>query len=469
MKSQPKEINTLKKYGKVFQSKCIAALLSDREFIEQTIDIINSEYFEADTHRWIIKVIVEYFSQYRNIPTREVFKVELEKIQDTLLKDTIVQHLKETYQYTSHSDLDYTKDTFIEFCRNQKLKNAIWESHLYLQEGNYEKIWQVINDASKAGLERKLGHEYLTEIEARHSAMARECISTGWDLIDLQLDGGLGKGELGFIVAPAGSGKSWFLSRLGAQAMAQGKNIMHFTMELNEMYVGLRYDSIFTGISFQEVRKNTDVVKSKISELKSKGLGKLYVKYFPTKAASASTLKMHVDRLQLIYGIKIDMIIVDYADLLRPIHIERGSNSYENAGNAYEELRGILGEFQVPGWTASQSNRSAHEEEIIDALDVADSYRKIMIGDFILSLSRTVYDKRQRTGRISIMKNRFGPDGFWYVCKFDTSNGKVELFDKDSIEGMELINIIKEEQSREKTIFKKTWNRVHGGPSSAIP
>ena len=63
------------------------------------------------------------------------------------------------------------------------------------------------------------------------------------------MQGGLGAGELGVVVAPAGIGKSWVLSAMGAYAISQGLNVVHYTLELNEAYVGLRYDSIFTGIA----------------------------------------------------------------------------------------------------------------------------------------------------------------------------------------------------------------------------
>ena len=121
------------------------------------------------------------------------------------------------------------------------------------------------------------------------SEMARETIKTNWSMIDTHLAGGLGKGELGFIVAPAGSGKSWFLAKIGSEALLQGKNVMHFTMELNEKYVGRRYDAIFSGLAFQDVEKKKDIVKQKLDEIRAKGGGKLFVKYFPTKAASAQS------------------------------------------------------------------------------------------------------------------------------------------------------------------------------------
>jgi len=148
------------------------------------------------------------------------------------------------------------------------------------------------------------------------------------------------------------SHNSWVLAKLGAEAMKQGKNVLHFTLELNENYVGLRYDSCFTGIDFQNIRNNIDIVKQKISEVP----GKLVIKYFPLKTVSAHSLKSHTERLAVL-GTKIDMIVVDYADILRPVHSDRNSNSYSEAGGIYEELRSIAGELQIPIWSASQANR----------------------------------------------------------------------------------------------------------------
>lgn len=457
MENGQNEVNTLKKFGNVFQTKCIAILISDRAFLERIIEIISPDYFEADAHKWIIKLVADYFPKYRSIPTMEVFKVEIQKILDQVLQASVFDQVKAAYKHVSSSDTEYVKETFLEFCRNQKLKNAIFNAHEFLKSGDYDNIWNVINEASRAGIERNLGHDYFVDVDQRMSAAARETVKTNWTLIDTHLDGGLGKGELGFIVAPAGSGKSWFLAHLGSEAMKEGKNVMHITLELNEKYVGLRYDAIFSGIAFQEVRKQVDEVKKVIAKIP----GKLFIKYFPIKTASAATIKMHIDRLQLITGVKIDLVVVDYADLLRPFAAEKNSNSYTEAGSVYEELRGVLGELQIPGWTASQSNRSAHEEEVIEAHNVADSYRKIMTGDFIFTLSRKMEDKLAGTGRIHILKNRFGSDGITYPCEFDTSCGKINIFDGKSIEGMEILKKAKSAQESIKDILKKRWKETH--------
>ena len=124
------------------------------------------------------------------------------------------------------------------------------------------------------------------------------------------------------------------------------------------------------------------------------------IKYFPLKTISANTLKMHVERVQTL-GTKIDLIIVDYADILRSENGSRGSNSYTDAGNIYEELRAVAGELQMPCWSASQCGRASTGSEIIDVSGIADSYRKIMTSDVVITVQRLLKDKRKMLRRDS--------------------------------------------------------------------
>jgi hypothetical protein len=81
----------------------------------------------------------------------------------------------------------------------------------------------------------------------------------------------------------------------------------------------------------------------------------------------------------------------------------------------------MAGEYDVPVWTASQANRSALEEDIIEADKISESYNKVMIADFVLSLSRKIKDKLAGTGRFHVIKNRFGPDGINLPSKINTN------------------------------------------------
>ena len=461
------ETNSLTVYGNIFQSKCIATLLSDRSFLERIFDILSTTFFETDSHRWIINKINEYFIKFKEVPTMEVFKVEIKALGGTqeVLKQAVFDEIKNAYSHVNDIDSKYIKEQFLTFCKQMKLKTAIWNSVEHLKSGNYDAIKDEVDAAMKAGIERNLGHEYLEDVEKRMSEMARSCVKTGWEIIDQRLDGGLGKGELGFIIGSAGGGKSWILARLGAEAMKQGKNVLHVTLELNEHYVGLRYDAYLTEISFQDVRKNIAQVKTRIEELRHNGCGRVFIKYFPLKSVSSVSIKAYIEQLQLITGIKIDLLIVDYADIIRPNVIDRNANSYSEAGSIYEELRQIAGELSLPLWSASQGQRSSTTVDVIGAEKVADSFKKIMTGDFIISLSRKIEDKVASTGRIHVVKNRFGPDGETFPVEFNASNGMVKLYDKDSPEGKAIMSKTKDLEEDVMTSLNKKWteHKANGG------
>ena len=140
------------------------------------------------------------------------------------------------------------------------------------------------------------------------------------------------------------------------------------------------------------------------------------------------------------------------------MHSDRNSNSYSEAGGIYEELRGVAGELQVPIWSASQSNRAAMDEDIIQANNIADSYRKIMTADFVMSLSRKVQDKVANTARFHIIKNRFGPDGLTFPSKMNAGCGHIEIFAENSREGLALQNEMMNGENQVKSVLKNKWN-----------
>jgi replicative DNA helicase len=452
----PVIIDNLHKFGPEFQLKLIAALIKDKAFFERVIDIIDLPSFETDSHRWIVKECMQYLLEYKNTPTPEVFRVRLETIENPDLKADVKEQIKAIGKQQNAPDLQFCKEQFLEFCKNRKLRAAIYDSVEHLQRGEYDKVKVLVDTAMKAGMERDIGHNYHTDIAIRMSEMCRKVTPTGWNAVDDLLDGGLGPGELGVIVGSAGGGKSWCLARLGANAMLAGKNVAHFTLELNQNYVGLRYDCCFTGISFQEIKHKQSVVEEKLKHVK----GKLFVKFFPLKTVSAQSLKFHVERIQMLHNIKIDVMIVDYADILKPQEKERNSNSYSEAGGIYEELRQVAGELQIPIWSASQGNRGSAQEEIIQSHDIADSYRKIMTADFALSLSRNIEDKANGTARFHVMKNRFGADGLTFYSKMDASNGQIELYDSKSKESVEIKSTMRDTDNSLKSMIKNKWNNA---------
>jgi replicative DNA helicase len=280
-------------------------------------------------------------------------------------------------------------------------------------------------------MERDIGHEYITGFEERMTKQARDTLPTAWDSVNDLMDGGLGKGELGVIVAPAGIGKSWTLQAIGAHAMKSGLSVIHYTLELNAAYVGLRYDCIISG----QPTGNLQYYKEDVQKLISKLKGNLIIKYWPTRTASVNTISAHLQQCEL-QGIKPDLVIVDYADIMKST--QHFKEKRHEIGHVYEELRGVAGEFDVPMWTASQANRSSLEEEIIGADKVSEDYSKVMTADFVMSMSRKVADKIANTGRFHVIKNRFGPDGITFPATINTNTGYIQIYETNTHGGKEV-------------------------------
>lgn len=425
----------LSEYGWTFQVKVLAAMFVDRTFLQQIADIIQSDYFESDANSWLLDILIEHFREYKTPPSKDVLKVKITEIDNDVLKTAILEQLKDVFRYMESDDLEFVKNEILKFCKNQEIKRAIMDSVGLLKLGSYDEIKSKMDSAMKAGADTDIGHEYKKDVVTRYTESARHTISTGWDVIDDLMDGGLAPGELGVVMAPAGIGKSWMLINIGANAIKQGKTVIHYTLELNDNYVGQRYDSVVTGIAAQNLKNHTDDIEEKLETL----AGELIIKYYPTKSTGVMGIKAHIEKT-IMLGNTPDLIVIDYGDLLK---VNTKKDKHEALEELYEEMRGMAGEYEIPVWTASQAGRSALEDDIIEADKIASSYGKVMVADFLMSLSRKVEDKLSGTGRGHVIKNRFGPDGITLPSKINTNNGQFNFFEPQTTQGRQTTQTMK--------------------------
>ena len=413
----------LQQYGPHFQTKVLSSLLTHKEFLVNIHDILSEEYFDNQAHQWIIKEILKYYDKYHTVPSMDVLKVMLQKVENEVLRLSIKEQLKAAYQ-SSDEDLEYVQEEFSTFCKNQQLKKALLNSVDLLKAGDFDGIKYLVESALKAGNDKNVGHEYNKDIESRFREDARSTISTPWDKVNDILQGGLGNGDFGLIFGNPGGGKSWSLVALGGYAVRMGFNVIHYTLELGEAYVGRRYDAFFSKVPVDKILENRELIESIIPEIP----GQLIIKEFPTGRATISTIESHIRKVEDL-GTKADLIIIDYVDLLSTK--KRTADRKGEIDDIYTCTKGLARELDVPIWSVSQVNRAGAKDDVIEGDKAAGSYDKIMITDFCMSLSRKAKDKVNGTGRFHIMKNRYGMDGLTFGVKADTSTGHFDVIDYD--------------------------------------
>jgi replicative DNA helicase len=411
-------LDSLDKYGNSFQTKVLGLLLTDRKFLVDVSDSVTDEYFENTARKWIVNRLNKYFDEFHTTPTMEALQIEVKKEDNEVLKIAVIEELKEAYKMADQSqDKEYIEQEFLKFCQNQQMKKAIMTSVDLLNDGDYESIRTLISKAIVTSQEKNTGHDYELDVESRYRPDDRRVIPTPWPQINSITQGGYGKGDLIIFFGGPGSGKSWAAISMALEAVKLNCNVVYYTLELGEGYVGQRFDANLLNIPVDQLPMH----RVKIEEA-TKGLaGKLIIKEFPPKRASLDDIERHLDQLWNQHNFKPNVIFIDYLDLLRNrrSRVERK----DDLDDIYTDAKGLAKELGIPIVSPSQVNRSGAADKVVEGDKAAGSYDKIMIGDIIISTSRLRKDKVDNTSRWHIIKNRYGSDGITFNCDFEGSTG----------------------------------------------
>jgi len=443
--------DSFSKFGKRFQENICQLMLEDRPFFDQITEVLDINFFEKKYLQIFSQTLINYRDKYNTHPNSEVMmallRTELnhhDKATATLVREFYARiHTSEGVE-----EAMYVKDKAIDFCRKQALKGAMLKSAKLLNTSSFDEIEKVIKDALVLGTDNNFGHDFHRDILRRFELAARNPISTGWPRMDEICKGGLGSSELGVVVAPTGAGKSMVLVHLATRALLEGKTVVYYTLELKDTVVGQRFDCCISDVPLTDHRMRKEEILRKIEDVD----GTLIIKEYPTKSASVQTLKNHIEKLRK-RGIEPDMVLVDYADLLRPPR-STGEKRHE-LEETYEGLRGLAQTYEIPIWTASQTNRGGLNAEVITMEAISEAFNKCFVADFIFSLSRTVQDKQANKGRLFIAKNRNGPDGLVFDAFVDWSDVTINILDRDeSVEKLqstgEALTMLKEKYAQIK-------------------
>lgn len=417
-------------FDRSFQEKILQAMIMDHMWAAQFTEVLEVDYFHSAYLKLIADKYINYYFSYKEFPSLDlllgILKKELKSKKDDILRDQVKQFFVRVASNKELGDLGYVKVEALDFCKKQALMKALSKSiDLAKNTDNHEKIVEEMKQAISAGNSHTPGLSLLDDVEARYSETYRSTVKTGIRELDQRtiLNGGLGGGELGIVVAPTGVGKSHFLVQMGASAIRAGKNVAHYTFELNERNMGIRYDSNLLDIGSLDCFDHKEEIKE-FYQSNEETLGSLRIKYYPTSSASVQTLRMHLEKLA-ITGFVPDLVIVDYAGIMR------SADRYEllrlELKKVCEELRSFATELAIPVWTALQSNKEGADKEVVDLTNMAESYGQAHVADFVVGLSRQSAQKATGIGNLFVAKNRAGMDGIKYRIHLDTSKSKLRV------------------------------------------
>jgi len=455
---------TTKNYDYEVQKVYLEMMMSDAETFVRCQGIFDHTLFDRKLQD-AAEFINEYTKQYNTLPDFDTVnascRTDLKRSED--MKDGHAQWLM---------------DDFESFSRHKALERAILKSADLLEKNEYGEVEALVKEAVQIGLARDMGTDYFYDPRARLEGLKDKNgqVTTGWASLDQRLFGGFNRGELNIFAGGSGAGKSLFLANLGVNFAQTGLNVVYLTLELSESLVAMRVDSMVTGISTRNIFKNLDDVEMKVKMIGKKS-GMMQIKYMPS-GKTANDIRAYLKEYEIKVGKKVDVLLVDYLDLLMPIGKKiSAENLFVKDKYVSEELRNLAMELQCVFVTAAQLNRGAVEEVEFDHSHISGGLSKIQTADNVFGIFTSRAMKERGRYQIQLMKTRSSSGvGMKVDLGFDIDTLRIYDIDEDDQESTNgarsgnssIIDSIKRKTNTEAAQATPTDNPTEGASVGKI-
>jgi replicative DNA helicase len=405
--------------GTTFQQSLIKAIIEDKKYGENIIDVIESRFFDNNAFKFIMENLKELYKSYNKIPDYNTLAQKI--MAENGNKESARIHIDTLEIIKTSVETEYVKDTALNFCKQQNLKRELKNVQSIIENGDFEsyaKIEQIIQKALQVGIINDDATDVFHDIEAALEKDFRHPIPTGIVGIDNLLKGGLGIGELGVVLAPTGTGKTTLLTKFANTAYNLGYNVLQIFFEDNPGNIKRKHYTIWSGIAPDEQSDNKEEVLYRVKEVQDNTKGSIKLLKLQSDGVTISEIKSKIRKMYS-DGFKVDLLLIDYVDCISP---ERSNNGEEwkGEGSIMRQLESMTSEFEMAVWTATQGNRESISSEVVTADQMGGSIKKAQIGHVILSIGKTLEQKEHNLATLTLLKSRIGKDGVVFQnCKFN--------------------------------------------------
>ncbi|MFW6219484.1 MAG: DnaB-like helicase C-terminal domain-containing protein [bacterium] len=459
--------------GKSFQSKTILEILTDQKFGSEIIKYLYSKYFDTEQAKMVITYIKNFYDKYEKVPSltnSNIYEIIKEYHPDGDVNGEMlskyIDQLNNYWKKIKRGKIDhdgaYVQEKIWTFIKQQELKNTANIILNELSSGGYDnKIIYAVEDKIKKvldiGQEQDFGIDVCDNIMSALEDENRYPIPTGIPKLDLIMNGGLGKSEIGIIIAPLGTGKSTILTRFASNAAyIYGKNVLQIYFEDTDHQILNKHFSALSGIELNELKNNKEYV-NRIVKAKKSGEGKVILKKMSQEGITIPDIKKFVLNVEKVKNIKFDLILIDYLDCIESHKNNKGDSNKDDL-DVIKAFESMSAELNIPMWSAVQSNRQGITSEIVTTSQQGGSIKKSQKAHFIMSIARSLEQKANNTANISILKSRIGDDGMIFKnCKFNNSTLNISL---DSSEEKEIHIAQDEENQKLNSIDVSITNKI---------
>ena len=442
----------------------LSNILHDEEYTRKVIPFVRSEFFHDPNEKKIFNHIKEYIQNYNNRPTKEALVISLSE-DSSMIGDGFekcCEIINECTESHMENDPKWLSDITEEFCKDKAVYNAIMESIHIIDGKSKDKtqnaIPEILSDALSVSFDTHIGHDYLEDADDRYDFYHRVESRIPFDLefFNTITNGGVPKKTLNICLAGTGVGKSLYMCHHAANCLTQGMNVLYITCEMAEERIAERIDANLMDIQLDDLRQLPKMsYDKKIERLQSEVKGKFIIKEYPTATANVTHFRHLMDELRLKKDFVPDIVFIDYLNICASSRYKNNGmvNSYTYIKAIAEELRGMAVEYDIPIFSATQTNRTGFVSTDVGLEDTSESFGLPATADFMFALIAT--DDLDDMGVVMVkqLKNRYNDAAANRKFLIGINRSKMKLFDAEDGVQSSLVQTNQTEQKKNGSGF----------------
>jgi len=379
----------------------LAYCLQYDECIVQCIDIVKPSYFDKLESR-IYKIISEFYRKYDKRISNRLFS---EILESQNLDAEEQQEMEDIFEEVLEENIDASEFKYHLDELKKQYTSRVWEEAWRgglddegaptegigdLIEKNPRKAYEVFKSTVGVHMEEveneQLSNCFTLAVAADKFLAAYKDraenpekaygIRTGFDWLDQQTLG-IHPGEMFLIGGRPGAGKSVFILNVGINAYKAGKNVLIVSIEMPHDLYQQRFYSCYCDLPHNAIRAGTltkeqframaDAIEHIKQEEKTKNH---YLHIADITSVSAFTVEAEVKKVTMRYGVKPDLLVVDYLGIMKSI--DKSTSDWQAQLAIAEELRCLGRVKNIPVLSAVQLNRDKHKGKGTERIGRAD-------------------------------------------------------------------------------------------------
>ena len=425
-------------------------MLTDEEYMRKVLPFIKPDYFEG-IYRILFKEAGKFVAKYNKLPSLEAFKIEIDdngSLSEEQYKIAI-DILPSIFSKEEVND-QWLNDTTEKWCQDRALHNAIMES-ITIIEGKHQQLTKnalpdILSKALSVSFDNNIGHDYTENVEERYEFYHKEENKIPFDLeyFNKITDGGLPNKTLNICLAGTGVGKSLFMCHVAASCLVQGRNVLYITMEMAEERIAERIDANLLNVPIDQLDKmSKDMFTTKVNQLAKDTTGKFIIKEYPTGSAHAGHFRALLNELKLKKSFVPEIIFIDYLNICASSRMKSlggAINSYTYIKAIAEELRGLAVEFDVPIFSATQTNRQGYSNSDVGLEDTSESFGLPATADLMFAIVTTEELEQMSQLMVKQLKNRYNDPVRYKRFMIGVDRSKMRLYDIEEAKQEQLVD-----------------------------